>query len=279
MMKKLSALLLVMLLLLGLLTPVTFAALELDVPTEMTNPSISVIEHHPAFMRGDSAGLFRPQDWVTRAEVAAILVRTHVPDFVPGELPAGMEHFDTFAADVDPSDWFYPYVAWAYHAGLMNGSVVTSEHPYRRFRPHDFMRRDEIAVALTRTQGPPQTGDISEIFTDWEEGPVWSRPFIYTVYRNGWMVGSNGQFRPMEPITRAELATVVNRMLGRVDGWRDFANAALVNSEATHKFPDVHESAWYYVPILVATNAHELRRDANGAVSWIQFLGTKDSGV
>ena len=290
-MKKFFALLLVTILFLGFITPTVFAAdtaleMEVDVrepglelvpgPDPETNPEPGPepeTETHLAYMRGDDHGNFRPRDNVTRAEVAAILVRTQVPEFTPGELPPGMEVFDTFAFDVGPDDWFYYYVAWAYYKELIVGSVPTEEHPYRRYRPTDLMRRDEVAAVLVRTlEEPPTLGDLSGIYIDWDEGLNWSRPYIYTAYQYGWMMGNESYFRPWNPISRAEVATVINRMLGRVDSRAALDNVEIENPELVRVFPDVNEGAWYYAPILAAANDHEVRRDEDGSVRCMLFF-------
>ena len=69
----------------------------------------------------------------------------------------------------------------------------------------------------------------------------------------------DGTFRPEAKITRAEAITLINRVLYRIvdeegllaDGYIDFA--------------DNHETAWYYIAILEASNSHDYTREKIGA--------------
>ena len=228
------------------------------IPPPSVDPGVEY-ETHPAYMFGHG-GNFRPRADITRAEAATILARTQLLDFEQGvsELPPGMTSFTVFS-DVVPGNWFFYYVAWAYDAGLIQGFAG-------RFRPNDPITREELAAILARTT-TLRTGNPS--FSDANTISNWATRYVYTVYRAGWMVGDDqGTFRPGANIIRAEVATAMNRILGRIDS-RSALNAADVeNLHHARPFVDVASGAWYFPSVLAAANDHHLTRDDDGAVDW-----------
>ena len=69
------------------------------------------------------------------------------------------------------------------------------------------------------------------------------------------MVGNNGLFRPMGSITRAEVATVLGRILGRVSVGNTLTEVyAAANIEEIRQFPDVTGNEWFSEPVVAGTN-------------------------
>lgn len=227
-------------------------------PTNTVTASSATLEAHEAYMFGDDRGNFRPLATITRAEVATILARTHVEGFVPGTMPPGMSGVPF--PDVT-SHWARAYISWAYHAGLVQGYEGY-------FRPNDNITRQELAAILARTGTVHVARETP--FNDAGTVSGWATDYVYTVYRAGLMIGDDrGNFRPRANIMRAETATAVNRMLGRIDS-RD-ALAALIeigNRADARPFPDVVEGTWYFPSILAATNDHRVTRGNDGAINW-----------
>lgn len=67
--------------------------------------------------------------------------------------------------------------------------------------------------------------------------------------------------------TRAEVTTIVNRMLGRTAD-TDFVDT---HADELHKFSDVPASCWAYDQIMEATNAHAYRGSSDGE-KWTSLL-------
>ena len=212
-------------------------------------------QRHPAYMFGN-AGNFRPRANITRAEVAAILARTHIDGFIPLLTPPGMS---AFPFSDTPPNWARNYIMWAYHAGLVQGS-------HGRFRPNDPITREELAAIIARTGTVHTTGTAS--FPDAGAAGSWARPYLYTVQRENLMLGgSDGNFRPLDNITRAETATAINRLLGRIDSRTAFnAIAPIGGLGHAHRFSDVADDAWYFPSVLAATNTHDLIVDGDGNI-------------
>ena len=220
-------------------------------------------EFHEAFMQGDAVGNFRPRANITRGEVAAILARTQIEDFEPSTLPDGMKAFDVFS-DVT-AHWAYYYLAWAYDAGFVRGFDDGT------FRPNAPITRQEFAAMVARTVTLLPPGNLN--FADAGAIADWAQAYVTTVARAGWMVGdSDGRFNPAASIIRAEVATVVNRILGRIDSQATFAAATVHHLARARQFPDVAATAWYFPSVVAASNDHNLARAASGAINWKYIL-------
>ena len=217
-------------------------------------------EKHLAFMFGTGGNNFAPHANMTRAEFAAIIVRTELRDFAEETtiLPPGMTSFTAFR-DVNPNNWFFHYVAWAYDAGLVQGFDG-------EFRPNDPITRQEFAAMLARTGTVRPANSTS--FNDNGDISNWAQRYVYTVYRDGLMIGDNNNFRPLSNITRAEAATAVNRNLGRIDSRAALNAADTPNLVLARNFNDVAATAWYFPSVVGAANDHRLTRDANGSIDW-----------
>ncbi|MCL2843439.1 MAG: Ig-like domain-containing protein [Oscillospiraceae bacterium] len=249
---------------------VTVTVTEEDVPLpdccgmtvcacEACDATCACVEFHGAYMVGDAQGNFRPSASITRAEVAVILARTHIDGFEAGTLPSGMTSLPF--GDIE-THWARFYIAWAYNANLVQGHGGN-------FRPSEFITRQEFAAILARAGDEMHTTGIKPFF---DAGLIsnWAARYVYTVYREGLMAGDNNRnFRPLADITRAEVATAVNRMLGRIDN--RIALNAVVNIGAARPFPDVAAVAWYFPAVLAATNSHYLTRSPAGGVNWMQL--------
>jgi len=224
-------------------------------------------------MFGNPLGEFRPQSNTTRAEMATILARTQLLNFERGvnTLPASMTTFNVFN-DVTPDDWFYYYIAWSYDAGLVFGDAAGADG-IREFRPNDAISRQEVAAMIMRLSTTIlQANDVSAV-TDWTLVSDWARNYVYSAIVSGAMIGDDaGAFRPSANISRAEVATAVNRTLHRVDGRDALDRANLQNVNSARVFPDVGESDWYFPSVLASANDHRLSRDSESVIIWMSIL-------
>lgn len=66
----------------------------------------------------------------------------------------------------------------------------------------------------------------------------------------------DGSFKPDAFLTRAETASILNRVFNRVTD----AEAIKGFEDKIHKFTDLDKNAWYYYEIVEATNHHESER-------------------
>ena len=156
-----------------------------------------------SIINGKSKELFCPEYCVTRAEFAALLVRT-------ANLQASSDmSFD----DVDSNEWYAQSVSAAAGSGIIFGSGG-------KFRPNDNISREEAAVMLMRAckakgidvpQGSASFADSSEISS-------WAADDINAASALGIIRGmSNGSFMPKKTLTRAESAAVIKRLYGLIN--------------------------------------------------------------
>jgi hypothetical protein len=210
-------------------------------------------------MIGYPDGNFMPNGNITRAETAALLVRTMTTEFGVGAKRASADITDKLS-DVSPGTWHYDYIATAYSYGLVQG------FPDGSFRPNDPITRQELAVMLARTTAILTGGNLP--FADAASVSDWAFDYLYTAFVQGWMHGDAAKtFRPHSPITRAETAAAVSRVLTR----GGTAERSLENVSADKRvFPDAADpSAWHYYYVIEATNSHWFIMDGSEEI-WIR---------
>ena len=87
----------------------------------------------------------------------------------------------------------------------------------------------------------------------------WAESYINEAATAEWIVGHNGLFRPDDNITRAEVMTLVNRVLKREPESID----DLLDDMTTWK-DNANENVWYYLAVQEATNSHTYEMKADG---------------
>ena len=105
-------------------------------------------------------------------------------------------------------------------------------YPDGTFRPDGLLTRAETAAIVARIKGLRQLE--GESFAD-VAAEHWAHRYIQQVSAQGYMIGYDGQFRPEDPITKAELAALMLRLRGvspvplaselaeAIDGWSKYA--------------------------------------------------------
>ncbi|MBE7042132.1 MAG: S-layer homology domain-containing protein [Ruminococcaceae bacterium] len=193
-------------------------------------------KEHVLYLVGDDQGLFRPNDNMTRAEVAQMFY-----NLLADKNVTGSERFE----DVDENKWYAKAVNV-----LAAYKIVLGYEGY--FRPDDAITRDEFTAIAVRFSDITDEGEISFVDVDKDR---WSYSFILTAANKGWISGyEDNTFRPENPITRAEVTSIVNRMLNRVPD-EAYIDANVNNLKI---FPDnTDKEFWAYYQIVEATNTHD----------------------
>ena len=203
-------------------------------------------DDHISFMNGYPDGSFNPNGNITRAEAAQI--------FFNLLRDKDVEISGSFS-DVSANQWYYDAVMTLSEMGIINGVGGDSYAPGRSITRAEF-----VTIAM-RFANAVETGSS---FTD-VPGSYWAYGYISGATYYGWINGyEDGSFRPNAPITRAEAAAVVNRMLNRA-GDAEYIDA---NLSSLTTFPDVTRAHWAYYNVLEATNAHDYERSDKGVESW-----------
>ncbi|AEG16888.1 peptidase S8 and S53 subtilisin kexin sedolisin [Desulfofundulus kuznetsovii DSM 6115] len=150
---------------------------------------------------GYEDGTFRPEKPVSRAELAALLVKLLGLSEVRPESP-------TFT-DVEPSAWYYGTVEAAARVGLLAGDG-------RNFRPDATLTRQEMAAVVVRLSGLSGSAPAAN-FADEKEIAPWARQAVATAYARGLMRGVDDRlFAPGSMVTRAQCATLLARLADRL---------------------------------------------------------------
>ena len=203
------------------------------------------VTDHIAYMHGYDNGNFGPMDNLTRAQAAQLFYRLLVNQDV--EITVSFN-------DVPADAWYAKAVntlaSLSIIKGIGNG----------KFDPDREISRAEFIVIATRFA---KTIDkVNSPFVDVADD-AWYAPYVATATSYGWITGvGEGRFAPDDLVTRAEAATIVNRMLARS------ADREFVDGNAVQHFSDVTPDAWYYYQIMEAANGHSHRYSEDGYEVW-----------
>jgi hypothetical protein len=86
-------------------------------------------------------------------------------------------------------------------------------YPDGTFRPASNLTRAETAAVVSRIEDLQDGSSLEEPYIDVTEDH-WAYEYINKVTREGYMEGYNGEFRPDDPISRAEFITIVLNIRG-----------------------------------------------------------------
>ncbi len=186
-------------------------------------------ERHDGFVTGYPDGTFRPDQPITRAEVAAVVARL----FEFAEDPSTTVGF----GDLSDEHWARAYIAALSQRGIMVGFNDGN------FHPDQPVTRAELAAVVARLQGlDPQMGDA---FADTRGH--WAQGVVEAARQAGAVTGfTDGLYHPEEPATRAQFVAMVARMLGR----------GPLTGLPTPTWPDVSADHWAFGYVEEASADH-----------------------
>ncbi|WP_102348957.1 S-layer homology domain-containing protein [Bacillus sp. Marseille-P3661] len=159
------------------------------------------------WMNGIESNVFAPDKTLTRAEAAAILVRA-----LNLKAKQPIDPTTSTFADVNKGHWANHDIEIANQHGLMKGKAKG------RFAPDEAVTREEMAVILDRIleESPAMVTEVKD-FKDVESGR-WSQLAIKKMNQHGIFKGFEDQtFKPTEKITRAQMASVLNRIAPQIE--------------------------------------------------------------
>ncbi|KAG2870841.1 hypothetical protein PC115_g25005, partial [Phytophthora cactorum] len=192
---------------------------------------------HNPYINGFGAD-FRPDAFVTRAQMAAMLAR-NLTDETGTESTNGVSY-----TDVSATHWAASDIQKAQSAGIMNGMSAT------QFVPEGPITRAQmatIAYSWMQQQNTDVTSNTSQatdgaVFTD-VSADQWASDAIAYVQSAGLMTGYNdGTFKPDSKLTRAEAVKVLNVLFKRTP----------LTGVSTPSFTDVPATHWAYADIEAA---------------------------
>lgn len=156
---------------------------------------------------GYEDGTFKPFNSMTRAEFAAIIVRSL------GLIPKNTDSF----SDVISSIWYAPFVGTANSYGIVKGKTISS------FDPSGTITRQEASVMVARaaalcgmntTLTSSEVRDVLAQFGDYNEVASWSQESVAFCYSTDISDKSALDIQPTAAITRGEITQMLYNMLG-----------------------------------------------------------------
>ena len=147
-------------------------------------------------LKGDD-DLIRPNDSITRAEVATIMNRAF-----GSKAKADISTY----YDVGTKDWFYDEMAKAVHMEIFQGNK-------HKLSPNDPITREEAFIVIARALKLEDADNSIREFTDKDKISSWAKGKVFAMVNNGYVEGANGNINPKGNITRAEFAQVMHNIV------------------------------------------------------------------
>jgi len=207
-------------------------------PTEPSNPETEPTTDIPtsgknnkAYIRGYSDNTFRPEQSITRAEMAVILANL---DGASKDNQTGIEF-----KDIPKEHWAAWAIAYVAEKGYFKG------YEDGTYKPDRYITRAELCVVLANYLDIKSADGDENKFSDVKGH--WAQNYINTLISKGYVKGyPDGTFRPNNNIKRSECVTLINRVLGI---------EAVSNAEPY--FTDVDKSYWAFGDIMAVVLREE----------------------
>ena len=216
-----------------------------DVPNYLNN------ENHFAYIVGYEDGTVRPNANISRAEVAAIFFRLLKDDVRDDNLTA-----NSVFTDVAFGKWYNKSISTMAKIGIVKGRTANA------FAPNAPITRAEFAAICSRfdQSNVEIKSDFNDISGHWAEKEIRRAASL------GWIKGyADGSFKPDQNITRAEAASMINRMLHRLPETVDDLLDGMV------QWQDNQPSDWYYINMQEATNSHDFKQKGEINEHWTKL--------
>lgn len=214
-----------------------YVVVKSEVSTEEINKSLEELQNsieviRLPYMAGVSKDKFAPNQKITRAEAASVLKRI-IDD------KASANDKSSFR-DLKEGQWFYDNIVFIEKEGLISG------YEDGTFKPNNPMTRAQFAsmmanyLKLNEGNNPIDFKDVKENY--------WAKDAINILSSHGIMVGkSKNEFKPNENITRAEAATIFNKVLDRK------INKSFLDKYSKNPFKDLKRNHWAYYQVIEIT--------------------------
>ncbi|QMV42255.1 hypothetical protein FPL14_14410 [Cohnella cholangitidis] len=110
--------------------------------------------------------------------------------------------------------WANPEILKLISLGVIQGDEA------RLFNPKDATNRYQIAVVIAKALNLDITGVDTSVMNQsemYKDVPAWAKPYVAAVIQNNLMTGSNLGFEGTDNLSRAQMATVIGRILDLYD--------------------------------------------------------------
>lgn len=177
-----------------------------DISGHKNQPAIEAMAAR-GIINGTSETSFAPDTTMTRAEYAAIVVRSL------GLTPKENGKF----ADVPSGAWYAGYVGTANAYGLVNGTSDTTFEPFGKITREQAAAMTARAAKLCGMKTSYDAVSIRDIlaqFGDYVESSAWARESLAFCYDQGVLDKADLNIFPQKDILRCEVAQMLYNLLG-----------------------------------------------------------------
>ena len=232
-----------------------------DEDDEVFVPNWLNTEDHYSYIVGYEDGEVKPNNNITRAEVATIFFRL-LTDDARARYWSQTNDYTDVAAD----SWYNNAISTLSNMGIING------YEDGTFQPNASITRAEFTAIATRFFN--YTAEYDGAFNDVSRS-AWYADCVQAAVDMGLVDGyPDGGFHPNSNITRAEAVTIVNRVLNRAPH-----EDHLLDEDEMNVWPDNVYGAWYYADMQEATNSHDydwIRVSGERVEEWTEKLPERD---
>lgn len=190
--------------------------------------------------------------------IHATFARKHTP--TPSTPTVEIPDDDALGLNTD--DHFAYIIGYPDGTVQPNGQITRAEATTIFFR---LLTEESRSANLTKTNG------YTDVASD-----AWYNTAVSTMTKAGIVDGyPDGTFGPQRNITRAETATMINRVLDRVPS----EESHLLSRGVMQIWPDANPGDWFYLAMQEATNSHDYERNAKWAAAdeqWTALRETRD---
>lgn len=169
-----------------------------DMPENWSKPYLQkAIEH--GLLKGHEGKIF-PESSVTRAEMVTVLARA-----MKTKDKGDLSKF----TDVAANNWFYGEFAKAMSMNFLQGTGETT------LSPRMTLTREQAFTMVARLlKYVDLNKEKFEAFTDANLVSAWARDAVASLVNAGIVQGDQNRLKPKDSITRAELAAILDRIVG-----------------------------------------------------------------
>lgn len=207
---------------------------------------------HIGYIKGYPDGSVKPDGDITREEMTAVLYRITNHEYEKPFAATG----EVFG-DIDLDRWSARDIEYMAEKGIAKG------YPDGLFKPSNPLTRAEFAALICRFAKFEYDDNSQNPFPDLDK-THWAYNDILSLNSAKLMTGyEDGTFRAQSNITRAEVMTVINKILGRNP------SDEYVKTLGYNPYNDLEKDKWYYVAVLEATVTHNYYLGKNGVeIKW-----------
>jgi len=199
------------------LPAVSFAAQQSFTDVPANHPSFAAAEFLKAqgIFEGYEDGTFKPESSVNRAELMKLIVLQRVSLATITGTGSG-----SVFKDVPADAWFAPYV----HNALTTLRIIDGPPQTQNFSPERAVTRAEFLKMLLLAYGTDPLSSYGEITTpladDVTQPTDWYYPYVRYAFTASMLTPVNGELKPGETLTRADIADMLYRFLLYREGKR-----------------------------------------------------------